>query len=562
MANQNIEMKHLNGSGTYDTLYPKTLGQNTIIGDSVATEIGLSKGATVDQALSTLQSKQSYSKDETLSNSTKTMFGLGLDSLPNDVFKKLASSVFYDVDAGTKYKLGEKWNLSKTISISNYIKGLSNDSAPDNDIYVDDEIVLAGINSKNDYGQNSYCLLYSVNGESGTINVSSPIYSIAKYKDKLLCFSSDAYVYEFKNKTLNRLSQFYNSSVAYPWLAFEYNEKLVVLCKPDDNAYFSYTEDLITWTTKSSAIGAYNNINKFMITKDGNLAISTNYTSTSLLLYNSSLNVIARYTAAGSNYYYRVGYNPDKDEFVLMTPSDTSVSNTHIFIDGKTLAEKSDILRESLWAYTVNNDITYVDGYFYASGSTSNSVTSGCIYQFNPENPNDYKIVKNMKGQNMIKFPYCYTKKSDYTIDIYKTTRVPQPALMDSFGNLIDIPSNQILDGLKIATGSYIGTGTYGQSNPNSLTFEFEPKLVIILAGSGDDYFPNRFFWVSGNLYMFSGYSGGSSGNRINRATLSENTLSWYGIEYNGHIVDSVSQGNKTGIKYSYIAIGQRRNNT
>lgn len=51
MANQNIEMKHLNGSGTYDTLYPKTLGSNVIISDAVAMELGLGSGATVDQAL-------------------------------------------------------------------------------------------------------------------------------------------------------------------------------------------------------------------------------------------------------------------------------------------------------------------------------------------------------------------------------------------------------------------------------------------------------------------------------------------------------------------------------
>lgn len=35
-------------------------------------------------------------------------------------------------------------------------------------------------------------------------------------------------------------------------------------------------------------------------------------------------------------------------------------------------------------------------------------------------------------------------------------------------------------DGARIATGSYVGTGTYGSGNPNTLTFEFEPKIVIV----------------------------------------------------------------------------------
>ena len=36
----------------------------------------------------------------------------------------------------------------------------------------------------------------------------------------------------------------------------------------------------------------------------------------------------------------------------------------------------------------------------------------------------------------------------------------------------------QLGDKARIATGSYTGTGTYGSSNPNSLTFEFEPKFI------------------------------------------------------------------------------------
>jgi len=54
MSNKNIEMKCLNVSGEYDTLYPKTLGSNIIVDDLIASEIGLDSGATVDEALSML----------------------------------------------------------------------------------------------------------------------------------------------------------------------------------------------------------------------------------------------------------------------------------------------------------------------------------------------------------------------------------------------------------------------------------------------------------------------------------------------------------------------------
>lgn len=32
----------------------------------------------------------------------------------------------------------------------------------------------------------------------------------------------------------------------------------------------------------------------------------------------------------------------------------------------------------------------------------------------------------------------------------------------------------------RVATGTYVGTGVYGQSNPNRLEFDFTPVLVII----------------------------------------------------------------------------------
>ena len=39
----------------------------------------------------------------------------------------------------------------------------------------------------------------------------------------------------------------------------------------------------------------------------------------------------------------------------------------------------------------------------------------------------------------------------------------------------------------KIATGSYVGTGTYGANNPCSLTFPFVPKLIMLLGNVGAD---------------------------------------------------------------------------
>ena len=44
----------------------------------------------------------------------------------------------------------------------------------------------------------------------------------------------------------------------------------------------------------------------------------------------------------------------------------------------------------------------------------------------------------------------------------------------------LGIPFDNAVTAPKIETGSYVGTGTYGDANPNTLTFGFAPKLVII----------------------------------------------------------------------------------
>ena len=52
----------------------------------------------------------------------------------------------------------------------------------------------------------------------------------------------------------------------------------------------------------------------------------------------------------------------------------------------------------------------------------------------------------------------------------------------------------------KIATGSYVGTGTYGASNPCSLTFDFSPNLIL--------FFPKVVISVGGGSVSYNGFTG------------------------------------------------------
>ena len=61
---------------------------------------------------------------------------------------------------------------------------------------------------------------------------------------------------------------------------------------------------------------------------------------------------------------------------------------------------------------------------------------------------------------------------------------------------IVDKHDIAIANGVKIATGSYTGTGTYGSANPCSLTFDFSPKVVYIYSSDLSPYAePNYGYW-------------------------------------------------------------------
>lgn len=113
------------------------------------------------------------------------------------------------------------------------------------------------------------------------------------------------------------------------------------------------------------------------------------------------------------------------------------------------------------------------------------------------------------------------------------------------------IPFENAREGAKIATGSYVGTGTYGASKPCSLTFEFEPKALIVYRVGN---VPTNEYSVlmigtsalekvmTGTTYSTNGYD--------NVITFSGNTVKWY------NTYTAAMQMNYSSYTYGYIAIG------
>ena len=105
-------------------------------------------------------------------------------------------------------------------------------------------------------------------------------------------------------------------------------------------------------------------------------------------------------------------------------------------------------------------------------------------------------------------------------------------------------------DRARVQVVSYVGTGTYGESNKNSLTFNFSPK-VLLIAMSGE--YNSRMY--TGTLYPFSecgiNLAAGPGGwtSKLN-CSKSKHEISWWSFD------DNQTQLNISGRKYTAIAIG------
>ena len=94
----------------------------------------------------------------------------------------------------------------------------------------------------------------------------------------------------------------------------------------------------------------------------------------------------------------------------------------------------------------------------------------------------------------------------------------------------------------KVHPGAYTGSGTYGSGNPNSLTLEFEPKMVIVQGTSGRMAVMIKPSGV--------GISIGASDSTTLNVTWDGESVRWY------NAVNAANQMNTSNETYSYTAFG------
>ena len=115
--------------------------------------------------------------------------------------------------------------------------------------------------------------------------------------------------------------------------------------------------------------------------------------------------------------------------------------------------------------------------------------------------------------------------------------------------------TKQYVDGFcKIKTGSYVGTGLYGQSNPIVINCGFKPKILFIYAPEpdfnpavlGSTYVGVSFVgWAEGITDIVTGYPS----EVLIHFTQLDDGLSFYGV-------DSPYNNNNKGVTYNYVVLG------
>ena len=107
---------------------------------------------------------------------------------------------------------------------------------------------------------------------------------------------------------------------------------------------------------------------------------------------------------------------------------------------------------------------------------------------------------------------------------------------------------------LRAACGTYTGTGSYGSATPNALTFDFEPRFMLIMG--------NYFFclFIQGFTEAYGGSVNTLSQKITEKVVWGGNTVSWYAYMANsdnaGLSLYSAFQLNSANQTYHYFAVG------
>ena len=144
--------------------------------------------------------------------------------------------------------------------------------------------------------------------------------------------------------------------------------------------------------------------------------------------------------------------------------------------------------------------------------------------------------------------PYAKKEAVDKVASDLSTLDTEVGGLASGLSALAETVNGMSSSGLKIASGSYTGTGYSGSSGKTSITFDFEPKVVFLQDSQFE--FSCPVIWHKGVSVLTLGLNGSNTTKQL-QFSLSGNTLSWY-----YPLQEPDTQLNNSGTLYHWVAIG------
>ena len=221
---------------------------------------------------------------------------------------------------------------------------------------------------------------------------------------------------------------------------------------------------------------------------------------------------------------------------------------------------------ESNFSYHTDFDVSVLNGKYFRltliSGSgTTSDINTGNVYK------GKSNIVKTTSGSQsyscLITCSVCASGKGEPEfIQSSDRNAYPDSGTEDGYEyEYLGTPFDNAREAPKVATGSYVGTGTYGSGNPNSLTFKFTPKLLFVAGVFGR---PNT--TGNGTMTIITATETEAYSNvqyREDSATsvtyrFEGNTVTWWSTQgsFSSTSQNGAQQGNKAGVTYYYLALG------
>ena len=176
-----------------------------------------------------------------------------------------------------------------------------------------------------------------------------------------------------------------------------------------------------------------------------------------------------------------------------------------------------------------------------------------------------------MKQFNGTDYDTLYPKTIASQIpDVYSKTEILTADTLSKYGLTFDKLPNDVFQQIKtlidnvqasayakarIQTGSYVGTGTYGASNPCSLTFDFVPKFLYVKStnSSSAGFFLPHTLTNTFKNFAYQGFIQNAAIQSSNcYGKMEGTTLSWYNKMTVGDAAGE--QFNNSGT-YHYIAL-------